>query len=598
MTQPTTLFCSPDGMGNAFTLDAPGPLSLLQKRVRALTPTMQNDIVVYFRGGEYYLDAPMNLNVLDGGNNGHTVTYCAYNKEIPIFTGGKRVSGWVQDEGNIWKADVSSFAPFRNLWVNGQWRQRAVTKTMIQGRGHWKNNEGICVLASEMPNIKRVRDLEYRPYSVGTNMLRPAEEGQPKWWQHRFIIEDILTDGENKILVPQKQYYLDSLKHHDKESRPTELFWLENAKEFLTEPGEWYFDRDDQILYYYPQLWENMSSVSAYAPQLEDHMLVIEGTAEQKVRNIRFEGLNFQCVAWNECNKLGGDARWQSQWRFDGNDGYLCTPGAIELVDAHDILFHRCRFENMGGAAVSVQHGCEKVSFIGNVIREIAESPVVISNRDLEGEPAEGGKIPKEITLKNNFITRGGLEYWGNALVTAYYCNALECEHNELSWSPWAGFAIGWGWGKGGDSMMNNKINRNKVEYITQKMGDGAFIYALSPQIGSECKENYFRNAKYFVGGIYFDEGSAHWLARNNVVQNTSEFWLFSWKKENTHSIIIDNNWYDSGSVGAVGTHITGGNIFVPDGRWPSQARTVMENAGIQPEYKDIKAIEALWPHM
>ena len=52
------------------------PFATIQKAqevVRDLVQTMTDNIYVYFRGGVYYLDEPIELTEADSGQNGHQV---------------------------------------------------------------------------------------------------------------------------------------------------------------------------------------------------------------------------------------------------------------------------------------------------------------------------------------------------------------------------------------------------------------------------------------------------------------------------------------------------------------------------------------------
>jgi len=88
--------------------------------VRSSKGTMTDDIIVYIRGGEYYQDAKITFTDADSGNNGHQIYYRNYPGEQPVIIGGKPVTGWTLDSGNIYKASLPA------LSGGGAWQPYAV----------------------------------------------------------------------------------------------------------------------------------------------------------------------------------------------------------------------------------------------------------------------------------------------------------------------------------------------------------------------------------------------------------------------------------------------------------------------------------------
>ena len=55
---------------------------------------LKTDAVVLIRGGTYRLARPLVFGPEDGGTKRHSITYAAYPGERPLFSGGRRISGW------------------------------------------------------------------------------------------------------------------------------------------------------------------------------------------------------------------------------------------------------------------------------------------------------------------------------------------------------------------------------------------------------------------------------------------------------------------------------------------------------------------------
>ena len=89
------LFVAPDGDDrSAGTVNT--PLQSIERArdiVRTMIASMQQDIVVYPRGGTYRLNKTLILGERDSGNNGWRVIYQSYPGERAILSGGTVISG-------------------------------------------------------------------------------------------------------------------------------------------------------------------------------------------------------------------------------------------------------------------------------------------------------------------------------------------------------------------------------------------------------------------------------------------------------------------------------------------------------------------------
>ena len=74
-------------------------------------------------------------------------------------------------------------------------------------------------------------------------------------------------------------------------------FYLTNAKELLDTEGEWYLDARASKLYYIPRKGENMSKAEVIVPAVET-LLKVEGTPDDPVKDVTFEGITFSHATW------------------------------------------------------------------------------------------------------------------------------------------------------------------------------------------------------------------------------------------------------------------------------------------------------------
>lgn len=74
-------------------------------------------------------------------------------------------------------------------------------------------------------------------------------------------------------------------------------FYLTNAKELLDSEGEWYLDAKASKLYYIPRKGENMNTAEVIVPAVET-LLKVEGTPDNPVKDVTFEGITFSYATW------------------------------------------------------------------------------------------------------------------------------------------------------------------------------------------------------------------------------------------------------------------------------------------------------------
>jgi hypothetical protein len=85
--------------------------------------------------------------------------------------------------------------------------------------------------------------------------------------------------------------------------------WLENAQLFADTPGEWFLDTAAGSLFYRGKPGEDPNRADFSAP-VSRELIVVQGSAEQAVRNLHFRGLEFAETDWEmpEEGRLGVQA--------------------------------------------------------------------------------------------------------------------------------------------------------------------------------------------------------------------------------------------------------------------------------------------------
>jgi hypothetical protein len=528
----TELYVSAKGKGNTCSLNSPCTLMAAQEKVRKLNQRMSADIIVYIRGGLYTLTTPLSFSTQDSGNNGFSVIYKAYRNEQPIFSGGKKVTGWTLHEKGIYKARVEG-PIFRQLYLNGQRMTRA--RTPNKGKYNkivfWDtHNREIGIDLPEINNWKefgKVELIAQMQWAEAIMRLQSFDvnEKSDKWVPANF--------ARVKVQEPEAGFVFTRV-HPNRVNG--QAYHFENAYEFLDEPGEWYLDNKEGILYLKPPAHIDIASAEVVVPQLET-LLKIEGTLDKPVHHLQFTGLTFLHSNWEEASQNGFINLQAGQFSqvTDKNNGnsYGHPARAIHLAAAHTIVFVRNTFSLLGATAMDLYSGVRGVQLVGNVFADIAGNGISVG-KFFDKQSLEGGfykderELCKNNRIANNIITRIAQDYYGAVGVVCGYVEGMLIEHNEISYMPFTGVSIGWGWTKKLNASRGNIIRFNHIHHVMQMLEDGGAIYTLSNQPDSQIYGNYIHDVvpspnigRPIVRGIYLDEGSGGITIGNNAIEKS-----------------------------------------------------------------------------
>jgi hypothetical protein len=380
--------------------------------------------------------------------------------------------------------------------------------------------------------------------------------------------------------------------------------WVENAQELLDEPGEWYLDPSEHLLYYKPRPGEDLTVAEVVLPVKEE---LVQMTGElgpgghpNFVSDIGFEGITFAYSTWLAPSTSLGYAEVQAGWHQEAG-ALVRTKGSVTVSRAERIRFERCVFTHIGSAAISVDSGPRDILIRGNRFADISSTAIQLGDVTDAATADDELKTTRNV-ISNNYIVDCGREYQSAVGIFVGYSDSAVVEHNELEGLPYTGISVGWGWGQ--DSYAgNNLVEANHIHQVVQVLRDGGAIYTLSGQPGSALRDNYLHGigntptSVFNFAGIYHDEGTRFYSDTRNVVADV-EFWLQMWI-ETIQDNTLTGNWIDydrtfcnhavgDSSTCNFGTNSVTGNLFTA-GAWPAEAQAVMDAAGLEPEYLDIK---------
>jgi len=570
--------------------------------VKTINKNMTGDIYVHL-SGDFEIDDTLEFTAEDSGTNRFSVIYQG-DGETSI-SGGKKISGFTEVSGTpLYKAPVEN-NNFRQLYVNGNRAQRARSKWLYFAKSAYDdpNVDYRSVYVKDGTEYKINPDgviLDGADFPDGFSKPQYMEMvWMPSWRNVRMPIESITENVDGDLIVTYPQPYFNSIftksagveigfgKNH--------VFYLENAPEFLDEPGEWYCNKDTNELFYYPLDGEDMASAEIYIPYTEK-LLSLSGTDEERIENITFSGIEFKYGAWNRTTQYGFSTIQAEQLIVPEKitEGAYLTemmPAQISVDYGRKINFIDNKFLHMGSVALSLDNKTEKSKIEGNLFDDTSAAAITVSSCNVS-KIAQSDEMCRKIDIENNLIRRPSVEYMDPA-ITVYYVNNTNVVHNDISDCPYTGISFGWGWSNYVQNCSNNRIANNKIENVLYKLRDGAHIYTLSKNDNTLIENNYLIKSGHWKGGIYFDAGSENYTVRNNVIED-----CLKWLKATTESVINNtatNNYADSGyGVTVTDTldvlHQNDIQLAIKkdNGAWSGGANAIIAGAGLEEEYSHL----------
>lgn len=496
-------------------------LARARDAVRECNRGMAGDIVVYLRGGVYRMTETAVFDDRDSGSNGHRVLYCAYPGEKPVLSGGASLGGWSKAGQLRYRCDAGTLQ-FRQLYVNGQRAVRARTPN----RGSY---------------YRLIRwDKENREIVI--------DRGQIGDWRHldqvEMVIQQYWAESTVRLAGFTVQGNEARVKLQDEEAdilfvRPYpphadgQAYHFENALEFMDAEGEWYKSPDSGDLYYVPRDGEDMSAAETIVPVLET-LASLKGTLEKPVRNVVFCGIAFMHTGWQRPSGHGNLTLQAGQYNVHADSANIQRgdrpPAGVYVACAERVRFERCEFRHMGATALDFHYGTLACAAEGNIVADVSGNGIslgmfsdpqddihIVYNPEDKREIATGDRIA------NNVVRRVGRDYYGSIGIAAGYVKDAVIEHNDLADLPYTGISLGWGWLHTDSASSGNRIVRNRIVRSMSMLCDGAGIYTLSKQPGSEISGNLVTDIKrsewagrFPISAIYLDEGSEGFRIFNN----------------------------------------------------------------------------------
>ncbi len=354
-------------------------------------------IRVLVRGGTYYLPATWTFTGQDSGNSSTPILYANYPGETPVISGGQPITGWVAKSSTQWQTTLPSGMYFTQLWVNGTRRYRPRTTPY-----------GYLYITGEYSTTGSTTTVDELSYSTHAYMGVPTTISNlsdvelinfEAWDIPHMRVKSVDTTNQRIVTtaaLPIQTMFLGFIPGH--------RFLLENVKEVLRVPGQFYLDRPTHLLTYLPESGESIPSSTFVAPHLQKIM------SANGLSYVTFQGLTFAHSDYQVSSGgyLGGQA-----------DNAL--PAAITITNATGVVFETDTVEHTGGYGIEFQGtgtagGASPylVRFQNGVITDTGAGGIRVGQQGVGGgvcnpssDPHNNANVPQYVYIGNNLITGG-----------------------------------------------------------------------------------------------------------------------------------------------------------------------------------------------
>ena len=287
-------------------------------------------------------------------------------------------------------------------------------------------------------------------------------------------------------------------------------WYVENIFEELDAPGEWFYDQDEQKLYFYPNGSLDDVPSSGLGTELQT-LFNIKGTMDRPVYNISLINITFTQTEPTYFEKYEVPS---------GGDWAIYRGGAVFVEGVDGFTIQQCLFDSPGGNGLFLSNYVRNAIVEANEFRYAGDSSIaaVGSTELIDGT---SGNQPRGTKLTNNLIHESGV--FGKQ--TSPYMQSLACETeltgNVIFNGPRAGINFNDGFGGG------NLLKNNLIFNMVRETGDhGAFNswdrqpYLTTVQDGntpsltpatSYITENFIINNYHSTWPIDHDDGSCYY---------------------------------------------------------------------------------------
>lgn len=364
-------------------------------------------------------------------------------------------------------------------------------------------------------------------YSNPTTAIVQSWRGGGRWFTQQWAVKSFVRENSTLIFDPKTGM------QGGEGMTSSGQWWIENVKEEVDDANEWFFDAEEQMLYYNPNTTDFKSGPSGseeWAVTLTRVLFNIEGTQDKPVKNVALRGLILRDTRHTYLDTHGMPS---------GGDWALQRSAAVVLEGTEDVTVSDSLLTRLDGNGVGINGYNRNATVARNEFTWIGDTAMFTwghtgqcLNEDCSrklpykvGPDGRGGEQPHGTNILNNLVRELGVWQKQSSMYFQAVAALSRVEDNVHFNGPRAGINMNDGFG-GGDLLKGNLITNcvresgdhgpfnswDRVPYITTlRNGTPSIIPALR-----EITKNFIISVYASQEAIDTDDGSAYYNTHDN----------------------------------------------------------------------------------
>lgn len=490
--------------------------------IKQIEPNAQ--LVINILKGNYNLSESIKISPLLNGLTikGSKASEVKIKGSIPLAL------KWEVYNDNIFVAEVAENSSFDQLVVNGVPQILARYPNYNEEAQYWQGYAADAISKERVASWKKPEGAYFHAMHNG------------RWGGFHFEITGVDKDGDA---------ILEGGQQNNRGSKPHEEYrMVENVIEELDSPGEWFLDKENSKLYYWPakdiEIGKSIIEVSA----LKDLIQVV-GTIEAPVKNITISGVTFENTKRTFMEEF--EPLLRSDWT-------IYRGSVLFFEGTENCIVENSEFINLGGNVIMASKYNKGLQIIGNYIHDCGGSAVSfigdpsavrspsfnygqfvpISEMDTVSGP-QNELFPRECLVEDNLIHRIGRLEKQTAGVQIAMAMDITVRNNSIYDVPRAGINIGDGtWGghileyndvfntvlETSDHGSFNSWGRDRFWHPNRSKMDSLTTANPTMPKWDAIKTTIIRNNRFRCDhgwDIDLDDGSSNYHIYNNLLLNS-----------------------------------------------------------------------------
>ena len=504
-------------------------------------------IIINILPGDYYLSEPLIIPALLSG-----ISIKGTKASEVSIKGSKLLNPiWKKYDKNIFVTGVAENSDFDQLLVNGNPQILARYPNYNEDSHYWQGYASDAISKERIASWKNPEGAYFNASHVG------------RWGGFHYVITGINNDG-TPILEGGHQ--------NNRMSNPHKEFrMVENVFEELDSPGEWFLDKKNSKLYYWP-LEDVSINTSKFEVSALKNLIQIVGSLTQPVKNVSISKITFKNTKRTFMETY--EPLLRSDWTiyrgsvlfFEGTEN--CKVENSEFANLGGNVIMASKYNK--GLEIKGNHiyncGASAISFIGDA--SAVRSPsfnytefVPISEMDTIAGP-KNELYPRECLVENNLIHRIGRIEKQTAGVQISMSMDITVRNNSIYDVPRAGINISEGtWGghiiefndvfntvlETSDHGSFNSWGRDRFWHPNRNVLDSLIIVKPNMYKWDAIKTTIIRNNRFRCDhgwDIDLDDGSSNYHIYNNLMLNKGLKLREGFNRLVENNIMVNNTFH------------------------------------------------------